>query len=66
MEDKRAFVNMLMNANMDFQVCGDDVAVPFPNLGTTIIFQFGTKGLFGTVNCPSHFTSRDEEDEEDA
>lgn len=66
MEDKRAFVNMLMNANMDFQVCGDDVAVPFPNLAATIIFQFGTKGLFGTVTCPSHFTSRDGEDEEDA
>lgn len=66
MEDKRAFVNMLMNANMDFQVYGDDVAVPFPNLAATIIFQFGTEGLFGTVTCPSHFASRNEEDEENA
>ena len=66
MEDKRAFVNMLMNANMDFQVCGDDIAVPFPNLAATIIFQFGTEGLFGTVTCSGYFASRNEEDEEDA
>ena len=65
MEDKRAFVNMLMNANMDFQVCGDDVAVPFPDLSATIIFQFGTKGLFGTVTCAGYFASRDEEEEEE-
>ena len=66
MNDKRAFVNMLMNANMDFQVCGDDVAVPFPELGSTIIFQFGTEGLFGTVSCSGYFTSRNEEEEDDA
>ena len=65
MEDKRNFVTMLMNANMDFQVCGDDVAVPFPELGSTIVFQFGTKGLFGTVSYSGYFTSRNEEDEDE-
>ena len=65
MNDKKAFVNMLMNANMDFQVCGDDVAVPFAELKSTVIFQFGTKGLFGTVCCDGYFTSKNEDEEDE-
>ena len=64
MEDKRNFVTMLMNANMDFQVCGDDIAVPFKEIDTTIIFQFGTKGLFGYVTAPGAYNKVEEDDDE--
>ena len=65
MEDKRNFITMLMNANMDFQVCGDDVAVPFKEINATIIFQFGTQGLFGYVTTPGAYNKIEEEDEDE-